>query len=135
MATICEFPKGKKHDYLGMNLDFLLKVQVAVTMVEHPKGVISDLEKVENLTSTTSLSAAKHLYTVREECDQKKIDEKLRTAFHPAMSQLLFACPKAREDIYTAVSFLTTRFPDPDEDDWIKLKRLLCMPGKLSIFH
>ena len=59
--------KGKKHDYLGMNIDFLLKVKAEVTMVEHPKGVIYDLEKVETLTSTAALSAAKHLYTVREE--------------------------------------------------------------------
>ena len=59
-----------------MNLDFFLKGQVAVTTVEHLKGLISDFQKVETLTSTAELSAAKHLYTVREECDQKKLDDK-----------------------------------------------------------
>ena len=37
----------------------------------------------------------------------------------------LFAANRARRDIQTAVSFLTTRVQAPDEDDWGKLKRVL----------
>jgi len=33
--------------------------------------------------------------------------------------------PRARQDIQTAVAFLTTRVKSPDEDDWGKLKRVL----------
>ena len=32
---------------------------------------------------------------------------------------------RARQDIQTAVAFLTTRVKSPDEDDWGKLKRVL----------
>jgi hypothetical protein len=46
-------------------------------------------------------------------------------AFHHTVYQLLFAANRARRDIQTAVSFLTTRVQSPDEDDWEKLKRIL----------
>ena len=41
------------------------------------------------------------------------------------MAQLLFMATRARWDIQTAVSFLTTRVKSPDEDDWGKLKWVL----------
>ncbi len=41
------------------------------------------------------------------------------------MAQLLFVTMRCRRDIQTAVAFLTTRVKDPDEDDWVKLCRVL----------
>jgi hypothetical protein len=46
-------------------------------------------------------------------------------AFHHTVYQLLFAANRARQDIQTAVSFLTTRVQAPDNDDWGKLKQIL----------
>ena len=66
-----------------------------------------------------------HLYAIREEIDQNKLDEKQATAFHHVVTQLLFAFPRAQKDIQTPVSFLTTRVLIPDEDYWVKLKRVL----------
>ena len=63
-----------KHAYLGMNLDLLVNVQVAVTMVYNLKGLISDFEELEILTGTSESPATKHLYTIREEFNQKKLD-------------------------------------------------------------
>ena len=37
-----------------MNLDFSVKVQVAVTIVDYLKGVIYDFEEVEVLTGTAA---------------------------------------------------------------------------------
>ena len=45
--------------------------------------------------------------------------------FHRVTAQLLFASSRARRDIQTTVSFLTSRVQKPDEDDWGKLVR--CM--------
>jgi hypothetical protein len=39
--------------------------------------------------------------------------------------QLLFAANRAQCDIQTAVSLLTTRVQEPDEDDWAKLVQVL----------
>ena len=120
-----QISRGKKHDYLGMNLHLSVKGQVTVTMLDYLKGLISDFEEVEILTSTAASPSAKHLYTIREECDQKKLNDKRGMAFHHTVAQLLFAFPRARKDIYTDVSFLTTRVCDRDEDDWGKLKRMM----------
>ena len=45
--------------------------------------------------------------------------------FHRTVAQLLFLCKRARPDVETPVSFLTTRVQEPDEDDWGKLKHCL----------
>jgi len=67
--------------------------------------------------------ASDHLFKVRE--DGRKLNEELADAFHHTVYQLLFAANRARHDIQTAVSFLTTRVKAPDEDDWGKLVRVL----------
>jgi hypothetical protein len=53
------------------------------------------------------------------------LEEARSIAFHHTVAQLLFACPRARKDIQNTVAFLTTRVRSPDEDDWLKLKRVL----------
>jgi hypothetical protein len=48
------------------------------------------------------------------------------------VAQLLFATIGARKDIQHTVALLTTRVKSPDEDDWMKLKRLLkCIRGTI----
>ena len=50
------------------------------------------------------------------------------------MAQLLFLCKRARPDIETLVSFLTTRVKSPDTDDWKKLKQgLVYLKGTLHM--
>jgi hypothetical protein len=57
--------------------------------------------------------------------DGRKLPEEQADAFHHTVYQLLFVANRAHRDIQTAVSFLTTRVKEPDEDDWGKLKRIL----------
>ncbi len=53
------------------------------------------------------------------------MNEKLAEVFHHTVYQLLFAASRARCNIQTAVSFLTTQIKAPDKDDWGKLVRVL----------
>ena len=117
--------RGKNHYYLRMILESSLREQVAVTMVDYLEGVISNFEEVEMLTGTAASPDAEHLCAIREESNQKKIDEKRATAFHHAVAQLIFACPRARKDIQTTVYFLTKIVHRPNEDDWGGLKHVL----------
>jgi hypothetical protein len=64
-----------------------------------------------------------HLFKERE--DVRKLNEELVDVFHHTVYQLLFTANRARRDIQTAVSFLTTRVKAPDKDDWGKLVRVL----------
>ncbi len=53
------------------------------------------------------------------------LEEERRLIFHHTVAQLLLMLARARRDIQTVVAFLTTRVESPDEDDWMKLKRVL----------
>ena len=112
---------GKVHDYLGMTFDYAFGGEVRINMCKYLSSIIADFP--EQITGVSATPAADHLFKVRE--DGKKLSEEQADAFHHTVYQLLFAANRARQDIQTAVSFLTTRVQAPDEDDWGKLKRVL----------
>ena len=64
-----------------------------------------------------------NLFTIQEDC--KKLDKERSEQFHSIVAQVLFATKRARPDTDTSVSFLTTRFRVPDQDDWLKLAYLM----------
>ena len=115
-----------KEEWLPWNYAWLIsKREVRSDYGELPKGGNIQFEEVEILTRNAASPAVEHLYTIREENDKKKLDEKWVTKFHHAVAQLVFARPKARKDTQTEVYFLTTRVRIPDENDWGQLKRIL----------
>jgi hypothetical protein len=115
--------RGKKHDYLGMDLDYSVPGEVKVTMVDYLKMVITEFP--EEITGRASSPATERLFTIRPDGESVLLEEKRDIAFHQCVAQLLFASARARKDIQPAVAFLTTRVREPDEDDWLKLKRLM----------
>ena len=112
---------GKTHDYLGMIFDFSFSEEVRINMTPYISNIITEFP--EEIKGTYATPAADHLFKVRD--DGKKLPEEQADAFHHTVYQLLFVANRARQDIQTAVSFLTTRVKEPDEDDWGKLKRIL----------
>jgi hypothetical protein len=54
--------RGKKHDYLGMDLDYSVQGEVKVTMIDYLKRVITEFP--EEITGTASSPAAERLFTV-----------------------------------------------------------------------
>ena len=113
--------RGKKHDYLGMWLDFSLDGKVQVQMFEYIDNMLADLP--EDMCGTVTSPAADHLFTVNE--TGKKLPRDQAELFHHNVAKLLFLCKRARPDIQTTVAFLTTRVMAPDEDDYKKLVRVM----------
>jgi hypothetical protein len=113
--------RGKRHDYLGMILDYNTDGSVTIDMVDYIKKMIEDFP--EDTTATATTPAALHLFEVRD--DAEKLSEDLAIIFHNLVARGLFACKQARPDIMTAIAFLTTRVSNPDIDDWKKLKRVI----------
>ncbi len=111
---------GKVHDYLGMTFDFSFTKEVKVNMWDYLRKVIKEFP--EEITGVCGTLAGDCLFKVRD--DGKKLNEEQAEAFHHTVYQLLFTANRARQDIQTVVSFLTTRVKDPDEDDW---KKLVCV--------
>jgi hypothetical protein len=115
--------RGVVHDYLGMDLDFSSPGKLRVSMIKYLAKIFKAFP--EKIRAAAATPAADHLFEVRDESERKLLPEEQARAFHHSVAQLLFLSGRARPDIKTAVSFLTTRVKAPDEDDWGKLKRVL----------
>jgi hypothetical protein len=57
--------RGKKHDYLGMDLDYSNDGEVKITMINYLKGFLEDFP--EAIVKTAATPAAGHLFTIRPE--------------------------------------------------------------------
>ena len=77
----------------------------------------------EDLGGRVTSPAAEHLTQVDD--TEAKLDNKRMQHFHTITARMLFYGKRARPDILTSVSFLTTRVTDPDVDDWKKLQQLM----------
>jgi len=115
--------RGERHDFLGMDLDYSTPGKLAVSMVPYLNNILREFP--EGLGESAATPAADHLFKVHDEQDARPLPEEQARQFHHTTAQLLFLSRRARRDIQTAVSFLTTRVKQPDEDDWGKLRRVL----------
>ncbi len=114
--------RGTTHDYLGMMMSYSNN-QVHISMAPYVKKVIGDF--IEDIHGSVATPAGKNLFQIRDDQDRVLLDKEQAQAFHSTVAQLLFVTMRCRWDIQTAVAFLTTRVKNPDEDDWIKLRRVL----------
>ena len=114
---------GRKHDYLGVDMEFCEDGVLEVSMLKYLNNVIEDFPEIIRVRAATP--AHDKLFEIRDDEEAKKLNEEQALAFHHTVAQLLFMAMRARRDIQTAVAFLTTRVKNPDEDDWGKLKRVL----------
>ena len=103
-----------------MNIKFKNK-RLTIGMKEHIKRALKSF--MDEINRTASSPAKGYLLDVRE--DAKKLDEERAENFHSVVAALLFISRRCRLDIQMAVAFLTTCVVAPDEDDWVKLKRVL----------
>ena len=80
--------RGKRHDYLGIWLDYSIPGEVRIFMEEYLRGVLDDLP--EEITETPETPAASNLFNIRDDKEQELFDETRAQAFHHAVAQLLF---------------------------------------------
>jgi hypothetical protein len=107
---------GHKHEYLGVEMEFNEDGTLDVSMFKYLQDVIDDFPEV--IRGREATPAATHLFEVRDEKEAQALKEEQVLAFHHIVAQLLFMATRARQDIQTAVAFLTTRVKNLDEDDW-----------------
>jgi hypothetical protein len=114
---------GKKHDYLGVDMEFNEDGTLDISMIKYLKNVIDEFPEI--IKGRAATPAHEKLFVIRDENEARPLKEDQALAFHHTIAQLLFMATRARRDIQTAVAFLSTRVKSPDEDDWGKLKRVL----------
>jgi hypothetical protein len=113
--------QGAIHDYLGMTIDYSEKGKVKFLMPDYINGILE--EAPTDMAGTDVTPASNNLFTVRKGTD--KLDDKDAITYHHLTAKMLYLCKRARPDLQTAISFLTTRVTRPDKDDWNKLRRCI----------
>jgi hypothetical protein len=112
---------GKKHDSLGVDLDFNNDGTLDVHMIAYLMTGIAEFPELMNSRAATP--AIDHLFTVQDEKEATRGGESI--GISPHGSTVLFITTRVRCDLQRAVAFLTTRVKSPDEDNWGKLKLVL----------
>jgi hypothetical protein len=117
----CKEHRGTFHEYLGMELDYSISGKVKIKMIPYLEEMLNEFP--DEITTTRTTPAAEYLFKVRD--DAPKLPEEQAMLFHRFVAKLVFVQARARRDLATATSFLTTRVKSPDEDDWGKLRRVM----------
>ena len=107
---------GDKHDYLGMDFEFIDDRSLEVSMFQYLYRIIDEFQEL--ITGKAATPAVDHLFSVRDADEAKYLPEEKAILFHHTTAQLLLLSSRVRRDIQTDVSFLTTRVKKPDEEDW-----------------
>ena len=81
---------------------------------------------LETTRGTKASPASDNLFKIREKEDRKPLPEEQASQFHCTVAHLLSLCMRARLDVQTLVSFLTTRVKQPNKDDWETLRQGSC---------
>jgi len=116
--------RGKVHKYLGMTLDYTVRGQVKITMIDYVDEILAAFDKADPKGGGTKTSAAPDsLFKIDEDCE--KLPQDKAVEFHNLVAKTLYATKRARPDTCTAIAFLTTRVRAPDKDDWAKLVHLM----------
>jgi hypothetical protein len=96
---------GKKHTYIGMDIDFLSEGRVSILMKDHLLECIKTFEatdgKIESLVTTP---AAHNLFDIDNEA--KLLDKNKSETLHHIVAKLLFVCKCARLDVQLPIAFL-----------------------------
>ncbi len=96
-GPILSMHTGRKHDYLGVDMEFKEKRTLDVSMITYLKNVIADF--LELITRKAATPAADHLFTIMDKKKARPLEEERALAFHHTVAQLLFMSMRARQDI------------------------------------
>ena len=100
--------RGKVQKYLGMILEYTVRGQVQITIIDFLDEVVIDLDKAEPKGGDTKTSAApKKLFKVGKDCE--KLPQSKTVQFHNLAAKTLYATKRSRPDTCTDVAFLSTR--------------------------
>lgn len=109
-------------DYLGMDVDYTESGIVRVSMEKMLINAIENYGPVKG-ADTVVTPATQDLFTVEE--NLSVLGKEMMEKFHSIVALLLYVAKRARPDLLTAVSFLSTRVLYPTEQDWRKLGRVI----------
>ena len=97
---------GKVRDCLGMTFDWSEPGKVKVDMIDYMEAMVEDFPIKLGADDVAPTPAAERLFDAGSSA---KLDKQMAQDLHTFVAKGLFACKRARPDIHTAISALTTR--------------------------
>ncbi len=85
---------GKKHNYLGVDMEFNKDGTLDVSMINYLKNVIN--ESPETITGRAATPAHDKLFVIRDKEEARPLEEDQALAFHHTVAQLLIMATRAR---------------------------------------
>jgi hypothetical protein len=77
---------GRKHDYLGVDMEFNDDGTLDVSMIPYLKNVIADFPEL--IVGKAATPAADHLFVIRDEKEARPLEEERALGFHHTVAQL-----------------------------------------------
>ena len=97
--------RGNDHTYVGMEIKFIGNGKVEICMISYLKEAIKAFPGTVNVSASTPATVM--LFEVNNKAD--KLPEEQREIFHSIVAKILFVSTRARPDLHTTISFLTSR--------------------------
>ncbi len=124
--------RGKKHVFLGMDIDYLENGTARIGMVEYLKEAI--VEFGEPVPRSATSPAKRDLFEIDK--GSGLLSREKSEVFHSVTAKLLYVSHWGRLDIQLPIAFLCTRVARSTNQDWAKLKRVLgFINGSLDEFR
>jgi hypothetical protein len=114
--------RSKKHDYLGMEIDFSKKGKVKIGMTDYVERMLEVFPEKIKSTDTAVTPASDGSFN---EGQGKKLNEERADAYHTMVAKALFLCKRVGPDIQPTIAVLCTQVKGPNEADWAKPVRLI----------
>jgi hypothetical protein len=116
--------RGKRHEYLGMVLDFTQPGKVMIDMTDYVKKMTEDFfDEYPEEFKKAKYPWDDKLFIVNP--NSPRLDKNKAETFHTYTAKGLFAGKRGRQDMGPVIAFLTTRVQQPTKQDWTKLVQML----------
>ena len=123
--------RGDTHDFLGMQLKFHKNGQLEIDMKSHMHSAIEE-SGMEDSLKPVSTPARSNLFNI--DAKSPLLGNAKKKIFHSIVYKLLYVSLRGRRDIHLTTIFLASRVRDTTNEDYTKLRRLLCyLKGTINL--
>jgi Reverse transcriptase (RNA-dependent DNA polymerase) len=115
--------RGKKLNYLGLDMDFSTPGEVAITMTDYANNAVKLFEETYGELTVAKVPANENIFKVDESSGM--LNKTQATDYVSHVMRLQYLGKHQRYDILFPLSILNKRVKGPTNKDWGDLKRLM----------
>jgi len=115
--------RGKKHEYLGMILNFKDDGGLEIDMQDYVKKMVDAFPI--NIDPQEEMPISPAAEGLLDAGKSRPLNHKQAEVYHTFVAKGLFVSKRARPDIHPTIAVLCTRTGGPNQSDWHKLVRLI----------